>query len=814
MIKWRSARDQRTVRCRNIDGGFAHKMRRQAENRMANLVKANELGNNVPVEQRLSWTYRPEAVAHHSLSLRDFVRLLERHKRMILLVVALITIPILVYQLSSPNLYSSSSQVQVQLIDEVGTNQADVSSRNEARIINAVRLHRSRSSAEAVIRDLDLLNDPEFRLEMGEAVGADGAQVHQAINTLLMRLDVTSEANSDLIQVTMTTESPELSARIANQYPESVSKVRKERLTEQREELLQSLLVERAEREEAARTASSELAQFRRDARMPFGRGATENLSYMNQIAAEAASASANSAGSSSRSAVIANAAGLRSTAQATSSAVQQLERQEATLIAERARLGSAFGSRHPDMMRVTSELASVEAALAVQRADARSAAQAVADAEAAQMREMARSQAAQDTARAGRLQGALASVRSQAFQNNENSARLSELERNDVLSSAAFASIVERIEQVRAQMQLEGVNTTVVSPAVANFDRISPEPAKLTLIAMLGSGVLAVMLALGLDLADGRLRTSAQVARHFGLPTLGMLPRIKAGLSEKIGESPVIKDPQSLFAEAARSAYSELRGLRKQSGPQSVLITSPLPNDGKSTVSLTLAAAAKVMGQSVVLVDLDLRHKSLLQVVQRTLDTPDIVDVMTGRAGLDELLKDPTVKPLLYSPGGVVPSELHSSIAKDSGHIVILSAKQPVENASAILNAQNLQRLMADLKKHFDLLIVNAPAALAVRDARAMCDFTDHTVVVSRWGRTTIEQMSATLETLSGRADGIIFDHVDYAEHARRQYGDAIQFYVDASDYYSDNPKVAPSIKERMMRVFRKQRTEEDEFA
>ena len=327
-------------------------------------------------------------------------------------------------------------------------------------------------------------------------------------------------------------------------------------------------------------------------------------------------------------------------------------------------------------------------------------------------------------------------------------------------------------------------------------------------------AAVLAVMVALGLDLADGRLRTSAHVARHFGLPTLGMLPRVEAGLSEKIGESPVIKDPQSLFAEAARSAYSEMRALRTKGGSQSVLITSPLPNDGKSTVSLTLAAAAKVMGQSVVLVDLDLRHKGLLKVVQNTLETPDIVDVMTGRAGLEELLQDPTAKPMLDGPEGLGNSELESAFAQDTGRIALLSAKRPVENASAILNAQSLKRLLDDLKNHFDLLIINAPAALAVRDARAMCDFTDHTLVVSRWGRTTIEQMSATLETLSGRADGVIFDHVDYAEHARRQYGDAIQFYVDASDYYSDHHEAPPSLKERIMRIFRKKRDEEDEFA
>ena len=783
------------------------------ENRMTNLVEVSEPSGSLTAERRLEWNYRPETVAHHTLSMRDFVRLLERHKRMILIVIALITLPVLAYQLLSPNRYSSTSQVQVQLIDEVGTNQADISNRNEVRVTNAVRLHRSRSSAEAVVNDLDLLDDPDFLKEMGAP--ADGSvKMHRAINTLLGMLTVTSEPASDLIQVTITSGSPELSARIANQYPLSVSKVRTRRGTQQREELLQSLLTERDEREEAARTASSELAEFRRDAGMPFGLGTNENLSYMNQIAAEAASASANSAGSSSRSAVIAGAAGLRSTAQATSAAVQQLERQQATLLAEKARLGATFGSGHPDMARVTNELSTVETALASQRADARAAAQAVANAEAAQMREMARSQAAQDAARASRLQGALASVQSKAFQNNGNSVRLAELERNDALANSAFSSIVERIEQIRAQMQLEGVNTTVVSPAVANYDRISPAPAKMTLMAMLGSAVLAVMMALGIELADGRLRTSAHVSRHFGLPTLGMLPRIEAGLSEKIAESPVIQDPHSLFAEAARSIYSEMRGLRKHAGSQSVLITSPLPNDGKSTVSLTLAAAAKVMGQSVVLVDLDLRMKGLLKDVQANLDTPDIVDVLSGRASLDDLLKDPEAKPMLDTPDGLSPDDIENAFAQDTGRIVILSAKRPVENPAAILTAQRLRHLLAALKQHFDLLIINAPAALAVRDARAMCDFTDHTLVVSRWGRTTIEQMSATLETLSGRADGVVFDHVDYAEHARRQYGDAIQFYVAASDYYSDNYEAPPTLMERMRRLFRRKQAARDGYA
>jgi Mrp family chromosome partitioning ATPase/capsular polysaccharide biosynthesis protein len=593
-------------------------------------------------------------------------------------------------------------------------------------------------------------------------------------------VDVTNEPGSDLIQLAVTSQSPELAALIANQYPESVSQVRTATSNQRREELLQSLLTEQEQRAETARLASIELAEFRRDSNMLVGAGGQEDLLQINRIGAEAASARANSAGSASRSAVVSRAAGFRSTAQATSAALDQLQRQQAQLVAETARLGAIYGPNHPDMVRATTELASVESAIVQARSSAIRDAQAVASAESAQMAEMARSQAAQDAARASRLEGTLASLTSRAFANNANSVRMAELERAAQLAETAYATIADRIEQIRAQMQLEGVNTLLVSPAVANYDRIAPRPLTFTLAAFLGSAVLAIMVALGIDLMDDRLRTSAQIRRLFGLPTLGMMPMIRGGFSDSLEENPVIRDPQSMFAESVRSTYSELRSLPRASQAQTVLVTSPLPGDGKSTVSLSLGAAAIAMGDSVVLVDLDLRRPGLLQKLQEELDTPDIIDVISGRIELDNILEDHSNRPVLEGPGGLGDVEANN-------HIVLLSAKRPVRDPAAVLTAIRLKSLIADLRSRFDLVVINAPAALAVRDARAMCDFADHTIIVSRWGKTTIDQMKATLSGLGGRVDGVVFDQVDYADHARRRYGDPIQYYMESSSYYSD---------------------------
>lgn len=767
---------------------------------MPNYLARQTPAGNTAVNHQYASHYAPEATgASQVMSLRDMMRLLERHKLLIIIIVGLTTAAVLLHQLLAPNQYRSQAQVQVELVDEVGTNQADVNSRNEQRVANAVRLYRSRASAERVIDDLSLLSDDAFLQEL-DSVPEDQTALKQAASTRLLDMtSVSSEPGSDLIEVAVTSRSPALSARIANQYPESVRDVRNAHRDERRQELLASLKQEQASRERDAEKAARELSEFRARTGMLVGAGSEEDLAQINRVAVEAASASAASSGSASRSAGISSASRMVSTAQATSAAVQQLERQQAELMAEQARLGATFGPNHPDVMRVNSQLSTVDSALSTERARARSAAREVAAADSARMAALARSDAAMDAARASRLQGTVAALRAAAFQNNSNMAELSQLQRASALADSAYASIADRIEQVEARMQLEGVNTLVVSPAVPDFDRISPEPLKMVLLALIGSAAIAVLIAFARELVDDRLRTSAQIRRHANVPTLGMLPTIQSGVSDKIDENLVLRNPQSLYGEAARSAFAELKALAPHGGSQSVLITSPLPGDGKSTVSLTMAAAAVSMGQTAVVVDLDLRRHGLLQSLQNELDTPDIVDVITGQADLDTLLSNPSPDDLIewHRNGNESPEE--------KPRIVLLSANRPVSDPASILTSYRLTQLIERLSQIFDKVIINAPAALAVRDARAMCDYTDNTIVVAHWGKTTIDQMKATLELLGDRVGGVIYNHVDYAEHARRKYGDSVEFYMQASEYYVDDVPEKISFLDQVRRLFKR---------
>ncbi|MBB3862570.1 uncharacterized protein involved in exopolysaccharide biosynthesis/Mrp family chromosome partitioning ATPase [Novosphingobium hassiacum] len=717
--------------------------------------------------------------SNEQFGLKDLLRVIVRHRAMLLIVVGFSTLATLAWQLTAQDKYSATANVQVELIDDVGTNQADVQAKNVQRIANEVKLYRSRAVAEKVAEDL---SDKDLnRVLKGAGSDPDGSRdkrIALATSAIQDMMSIQAEEGSDLIEVTAVARTPKVAALIANSYPLANAALKNEKNNGRRGDLLASLNSERKKRAKQAAEAAEALADYRLSKGMFVGSGTAEDLQQINRIAAEAASAQAMRAGSAAQSAAVARAAQINTTANATSPVLQALERQEADLAAEYARLSPTYGENYPEVARLTAQLGEVRRRISGERERAVSIAAQVANTEAARLTQMSRGEANRDAARAGQLEGIVGRLTSLARNNTANTVQLEELDRAANVSAKAYTEIAERISQVRSEMLVGGVTSTLISPAIANDDRVSPTPLKMTVLAFMASSLLGLLLVFARELMDDKLRTVSQVRRLFSLPTFGMLPILSDGGTDKFEDSPVIADPQSLFAEVARSSLAEVSALAPKDKSQSVLITSPLPGDGKSVVTLTLAAAAMVMGKRVVIVDLDLRKASILQQIHRELNSPELLDVLRGKVDLKSL-SGPASRSA-DMPANYGESEI------DFQRLTLLSTTSPISQPAALLASGRIHRLIEDCKARYDLVLINAPATLAVRDARTMCEFADETVIVARWGVTTIDQMRATLELLGQEnIAGVLFNQVDYAEHARRRYGDSIEFYIHAADYY-----------------------------
>lgn len=726
------------------------------------------------------------------MTARQIWFLLRRHIKLVAGIVITCVLIVLAIQLQLPKRYQATATVQVQLNDSSGSNQADAV-RNQQRVANEARMYRSQALAEQVVRDLKLHRNPAFN-------NGVTMKVPLAASHLLNDTQVASSTDSDVIDITVQSGDPELAARIANRFVQSLQKLRSERRQVWRDEVTRALANEAGRLSSEAWRAEQAVADFRRDHAMPVGAGSAEDYQQMNRLAVEAASSAALSSGMRAQAAGVSSAAGMRTVAGATSPALDNLQRQYDDLSRQRSEMAVQMGANHPQMQALTAQISQVSNAMTQERASVIAAQQARNNADAGRERAMAMAEANAAAARAGQLQARLNDITSAAFRNNANSVDLSILERKAEVARQAYLTTAQRAQTVRAELESTGVNSTMMSAAPVPLTPVAPAPKKMALAAFVGSSMLALLIVLGIEMFDNRLRSGDQLRRLFGLRTLAMLPGLPDPIGPSIEENPVVTEPQSLFTEVARNLASEVEALPRLEGSQRVLVTSPLPGDGKSSVALTLAAAAASMGRRAIVVDLDLRRPgpSVLRSIQDNSNLPDLIDVLTHSGETRKLI--PQVESHVeHDPAyGAAPAALLP---------VVLSTREQIRNPAALVQGWQVARLLDELREQFDLVVINAPAILAVRDARTLSSLADSTIMVVRWGSTTVEQLRASLQMVNNQVAGAVFNQVDYEEHARRGYGDAVQFYMGSAAYYSDSfpvrQKWTKAASDRVRRVF-----------
>ena len=722
------------------------------------------------------------------MSARQIWFLLRRHMKLVASIVSACVVVVLIVQLQLPNRYEATATVQVELNDSTGSNQADAT-RNQQRVANEARMYRSQALAEQVVRDLNLNRNPAF---------THGVQmtVQQAAVQLTKNTRVVSSTDSDFIDIIVQSRKAELAARIANRFIDSLQKMRSQRRQTWRDGLSTALDKETKRLAHEVELAERAVADFRRQHLMPMGAGSAEDYQQMNRIAVEAASTAAMSSAMQAQAAGVSRAASMRTVAGASSPALDNLAKQYDDLIRQRSELSVQMGANHPQMQALSAQIAQVGRALIQERGTVIATQQTKNDTDAGRERAMALAEASAASARAGQLQAKLNAMTGAAFRNNANLVDLSILDRRAEVARQAYLTTAQRAQTVQSELQTTGVNSTMVSAAAVPLQPVAPAPKKMALAAFVGSSVLAFLIVLGIEMFDNRLRSGEQLRRLFALRTLAMLPKLEDSIGTTIEDNPVITQPQSLFTEVARNLASEIEELPHQGTSQRVLVTSPLPGDGKSSVALTLAAAAASMGRRAIVVDLDLRRPgpSILRSIQDSSDTPDLIEVLTHSGESRRLI--PQAEPHVDHDAakGAAPVALMP---------VVLSTREQIRNPAAVVQGWQVGQLLDDLRERFDLVVINAPAILAVRDARTLSSLADSTLMVVRWGHTTVEQLRASLQMVNNQVVGAVFNQVDYEEHARRGYGDAVQFYMGSAAYYSDSFPIRPSLAERIRHLF-----------
>lgn len=237
--------------------------------------------------------------------------------------------------------------------------------------------------------------------------------------------------------------------------------------------------------------------------------------------------------------------------------------------------------------------------------------------------------------------------------------------------------------------------------------------------LAHLGTGLLAG-LALGIiilglmDKADDRVSSSSEMIEHFSEPILGQIPNVDSSRTEMGLPLLQTEDERYMYAEAFRSLRSSLVFMPNQRELKTLIITSAIPSEGKSTIASNLAITMALAGARVLLVDADLRRGDLAA----------LFDV-DGRFGLSSILR------------GEVSWR---SVAQQTKHQTLtLIPRGPVTNQSGeLLLVPAMDQIMREFKENFDLTIFNTSPVLATDDSATLAPNFDGTLVVVRAGYTS----------------------------------------------------------------------------
>ncbi len=218
-------------------------------------------------------------------------------------------------------------------------------------------------------------------------------------------------------------------------------------------------------------------------------------------------------------------------------------------------------------------------------------------------------------------------------------------------------------------------------------------------------------------------------------------------------------------FTESYKSLRTNLEFLSATSECKVMIITSSVPNEGKSNVSLNLASTMAAAGKRVILVDGDLRKGTLSRYLHlnRSKSHGGITSLLTGSAEWGEVLVPLSDQNLIFVPAGPIPP-----------------------NPAEILASEKMKNLIEMFGKFADCVIIDTPPASVVTDAAVLSRFVDGVIFVVRPGVTTIQaaQLSKkNLESVQARILGVVINGYDTKKSSRKDG----YYYSYSYDYYND---------------------------
>lgn len=298
---------------------------------------------------------------------------------------------------------------------------------------------------------------------------------------------------------------------------------------------------------------------------------------------------------------------------------------------------------------------------------------------------------------------------------------------RND--SPGADVRLAIALQQRSAAGSVEDIvePVSIARRATVPSSPVEPRPVRDVVIGAILGLLVGLLLAFARSTLDRRLRTAAQIQQLLDLPVIGRVSSRVLGTAGLLDPKAAKLPPQDL--ESFSMLTTGLRFLDIDRPVRSVLLTSSLAEEGKSTVAAGLAASAAQAGRRVLLLEADLRRPSLSGRLPLK-PAPGLADYLAGDASPADVLQ------VIDIPGG--------------GQLVVITAGTQSTNVNQMLQSERCASLLAELHEAYDLIVIDGTPLLLVADALDLVPHVESVLLCVRAKRTTRDELLAAHAALS----------------------------------------------------------------
>jgi tyrosine-protein kinase Etk/Wzc len=376
---------------------------------------------------------------------------------------------------------------------------------------------------------------------------------------------------------------------------------------------------------------------------------------------------------------------------------------------------------------------------------------------------------------------------------------QLESLQGQVTLKREAINLLQRRLQDAEIQKAGEIQEISIVERAV--YAAMWPRPSRLfkALIGLVIGTILGGVFAMILESLDTSIGTIEDVERYVQLPVLGVIPHldtatvsenvlrddmgsdVTSGDVENIATLSTHFDPTALVSEAFRTMRAQLEVLLKRNDWKTLMVTSSVLREGKTNTACNLAVVFAQSGQRTLLIDADVRRPRVHKVFGLS-NTPGLTEVLLGVTDWKSATR--SMDDLILGKMALNNTQITPGLE----YLLLLTSGRKVEQPAELLNLERVAQVLAEMRDHYDIIIVDVAPALPVAEASQLSPGIDATILayqIGRVGREVLNRCKSRLEAMGGNVVGLVMNDIEAAIYETRDSG----YYGGYKYRYGDPP-------------------------